>query len=374
MSVITPSPRPTPHDPALDPDRFFNLQAPGSQEWWYFDAISDDGQDALVVIFFAGLPFNPAYGTAAKRHLLNPKNSPAPHPLDHCGVAFSWYRPHGASVKRRGRGNPGHRAQAYALNGHRRNDFAHDADPFRVSIGGSRIERDADGYRIVVDAPDWDPTRRILADLRFRPAAGTVPFEINLGGEGSPHYWLLAAADCRVEGTLSIDGPGGSSMTFRGRGYHDHNAGTEELSLAMSKWQWGRVHDEDRTEIYYIAQPKTGPGHSLWLSCRDGKPEVVRDQPEITVSQRWNNWYFVPYHGAMTFTDGQGQKLQRWIDHSIDSGPFYQRWLAEFRGPGFRSNRLGIAEQLDTGKLNHPLYNWMIPYRLKHPNRESSGS
>jgi carotenoid 1,2-hydratase len=361
----TPSPIPTTPAPAFDPDRFFDLKAPGSQEWWYFDAISDDGQDALVVILFAGLPFDPSYGMAAKRHLKRPDRHPAPHPLDHCGISFGWYRPEGGTIRRRGRGSPGDRAQAYALNAHRRDDFSHDPSPFRVGVGGSRVERDADGYRITVEVPDWDPKRRVNADLRFRPAAGTEPFEVDLGGDGSPHHWILAAADCRVEGTIAIDGPDGASLEFKGRGYHDHNAGAEELSLAMTRWEWGRVHDEERTEIYYIAEPKSGRKRSLWLSCRDGKPEQVREEPTTTVAQPWKNEFSVPYHGALTLSDGEGRRLQRWNDHHVDSGPFYQRWLAEFRGPGFRSNRVGFSELLDTNKLNHPLYNWMIPYRLR---------
>jgi carotenoid 1,2-hydratase len=371
VSVITPSPMPNSNasEAAPDPDRFLDLRAPGSQEWWYFDAISDDGRDALVVILFAGLPFDPKYGKAAIRHLNDPGSHPAPDPLDHCGVAISWYRPDGASVRRKGRGNPGTRAQAYALNAHGRDEFDHEASPFRIAVANSRIERDDDGYRVVVDAPDWDPSRRIAADLRFRPAAGTEPLEVELGGSDSPHRWMLAAADCRVEGTVSVSGPGGEAIEFRGRGYHDHNAGAEELSTAMTRWEWGRVHHEDRTEIYYIAEPKAGPKTSLWISCRDGKPEEVRDAPEIRVSQPWKTWFFVPYHGSMTLADGEGGTLQRWIDHIVDSGPFYQRWLAEFRGPGSRSNRLGIAEQLDTAKLNHPLYDWMVPYRLKRPGR-----
>jgi carotenoid 1,2-hydratase len=361
---VTASPTPTPST-ALDPDRFFDLQIPGSQEWWYFDAISDDGQDALVVILFAGLPFDPAYGMAAKRHLKRPDRYPAPHPLDSCGISFGWYRPEGGTIRRRGRGSPGDRVQAYALNAHRRDDFSHEPSPFRVGVGGSRVERDAEGYRIKVEVPDWDPKRRISAELRFRPSNGTEPFEVDLGGDGSPHHWILAAADCRVEGTIAIDGPDGASLEFKGRGYHDHNAGAEELSLAMRRWEWGRVHDEDRTEIYYIAEPKSGRKRSLWLSCRDGKPEQIREEPTTTVAQPWKNEFSVPFHGALTLSVDDSQRLQRWNDHHVDSGPFYQRWLAEFRGPGFRSNRIGISELLDTAKLNHPLYNWMIPYRLR---------
>ena len=34
---------------------------PGSYEWWYFDAMSADKKWAIVIIFYEGNPFSPAY-------------------------------------------------------------------------------------------------------------------------------------------------------------------------------------------------------------------------------------------------------------------------------------------------------------------------
>src|SRR5437660_158294 len=65
----------------LDPDRFFDFRKPGAQEWWYFDAISDDGRDAIVLVWYAALPFDPDYGVAALRHLANPSRNPSPRGL-----------------------------------------------------------------------------------------------------------------------------------------------------------------------------------------------------------------------------------------------------------------------------------------------------
>lgn len=364
--TATPQPAAT---PALDPDRFFDLGTPGSQEWWYFDAISDDGRDALVVILFAGLPFDPRYSGSALRHLKDPEKHRPPHPLDASAVSLNWYKPLGSDLRRKGRGRPNQRVQAYALEGHGRDAFAHEADPFRVAIAGSRVERGDDGYRIVAEARDFDPSRTIRFDLRFRPAAGTEPFEVDLGGEGSPHRWVLAAADCRVEGTLSIDGPGGEAIDFKGRGYHDHNAGSEELSLAMKRWEWGRVHQDERTDLYYIAEPRKGPKHSLWISCRDGKPEQIRTEFNVEGRQPWADGIGSGHLGSVTLRDGNAQGLSRWTGYPVDSGPFYHRWLSEFRGPGARTNALGFSELLNTRWMNHPLTNWMIPYRLRRGGR-----
>ena len=120
---MSASPSP-PASPTLDPDRYLDLKAPGSQEWWYFDALSDDGNDVLVVILFAGLPFDPAYGVAARRHLKGPGPAPGPRPARPLRRRRPWYRLAGATIRRHGRGNPGPAAQAFGLNAHRRDAFA----------------------------------------------------------------------------------------------------------------------------------------------------------------------------------------------------------------------------------------------------------
>ncbi|CAN5877002.1 hydroxyneurosporene dehydrogenase [soil metagenome] len=354
---------------ALDPDRFFNLQSPGSQEWWYFDAIADDGKDALVIVFYAALPFDPVYGVSTLKHLKNPRRHPAPNPLDHCAIGFQWYRLEGATVRRVGPGNLGSLVQAYALNAYRRAAFTSTDKPFRVSIARNRLERGAEGYRLVVETPDVDRRRTIRADLFMRPAPGTEPFEIDLGNDGSPHRWVLAAADGRIEGQLSIDGPGGGELAFQGRGYHDHNAGAEELSRAMRRWEWGRVHFGETTEVYYLAQPQEGPEQSLWITCQEGRPDIIRQAIQPDGSSPIRNLFGLSHDRELTLQAEDSLHLKRRTATTVDTGPFYQRWLSEFSGSNLAdANRsVGISEVLDTRLLNHPLFNWMIPFRLKRP-------
>lgn len=335
-----------------DPDRFLNFPTPGAQEWWYFDAISDDGADALVIVWYAGLPFDPDYGVGTLRHLENPGNFEAPHPLDHCAIGISWYR--------------GGKTLAYALNGFRRGDFAHDSDPFAVRVAGNRLVREEGGYRLTLDTPAVVGKHRIRAELRFRPAPGCEPFERDLGSPGSAHLWILAAADCRVEGRIAVEGPKPQSLDFQGRGYHDHNAGSEEISVAMSRWHWGRAHLGDSTDIYYWAEPREGASRGLWITCRDGRPEVVRALTGLDESGRGRNVFGVRDPKVLRATDGRDTLLRRSLA-TLDDGPFYRRHLSEVGRGGGRGGPVGISELLDTRNLHKPLFNWMIPYRLKRP-------
>lgn len=340
--------------PVLDPDRFFDFRSPGAQEWWYFDAISDDGRDVLVLVWYAALPFDPDYGVAALRHLDNPARFPSPNGLDHCAVGVSWHR-------------DGKKA-AYALNGFRERDFSHAADPFSVTIAGNRLSRDAEGYSMEVATLAVDGRTPVTARLRFRPASGTESLERDLGSAGSPHWWILAAADCRVEGELTF---GGRTLEFRGRGYHDHNAGSEEISRAVRRWEWGRFHRGPLTEVFYLAEPHAGPARGLRISLEDGRPARVSEDVQWSGEGTTRNVFGVRSPRTLRMRVGE-ESLSRTPNVCLDDGPFYRRWLTEFTadGEGYEGaseGGIGISELLDTRNLNRRLFNWMIPYRLKRP-------
>ena len=336
----------------FDPDRPFGFREPGSQEWWYFDAIADDGEYALVAVWYAGLPFDPSYGLAARRYLADPARHPAPDPLDHAAIGFSLYR--------RGK------TAAYALNRYPADRWSTVAEPFAVSLAGSQASRGADGsYRLEVDTPSQDGKRSIRADLTFRPAPGTRPIARDFGGSGGPHHWILAAGDCRVEGTVALDGPRGLAIEFRGRGYHDHNAGVEELSLGWTRWRWGRVHAGSKTFVYYQAEPKGGRPHSTWIVLEDGLPVEVRDGVSFEL-QDWKRHPLGIRHARSLRLAGEGADGPRWRHRDlVDYGPFYLRWLSEFEVAGRTAT--GFAELLEADRLHNPLFNWMIPFRLKRP-------
>ena len=342
----------TPPALRLDPDRFFNRTTPGAHEWWYFDALSDDGRDALVCVWYAGLPFDPSYGVATLRHLRNPAKHSQPRALDHSAIGFSWYRD----------GKP----LAYALNAHKADQFASQADPFAIKVATSRVERDGTGYLLTVDTPSVEG-RPIRAEFRFHPADLTEPLERDLGTPDAPHDWILAAADCRVEGKASV---GDAQMNFQGRGYHDHNAGAEDLSVAMRSWEWGRVHAGPLTNFYYRSEPRRGQSQALWIVCRDGRPELVRDQAEVVPEDVSRTVFGIRPAGSFRMAD-RGVSLVRKTRHLVDGGPFYLRWIADFDVDDISGNVAsgvaGVAELLDTRNLHKLWFNWMIPYRLKWP-------
>lgn len=355
--------------PALDPDRFFDFQNPGSQEWWYFDALSDDGLHGLVVVFYAALPFDPDYGREALAYLRNPTRK-RPHPRDYCAIGISWYHQG--------------KTAAYALNGYRRDLFRHSSSPFQVCIDGNELAREDAQYRLRIETPASIGHALVEADLTFRPVPTTVPLERNLGTKDRPHHWIVASSDCRVSGTVRVRRGGRGeiirAVAFQGRGYHDHNAGVDEISLAMKRWHWGRVHAGADTHVYYHAIPWTGPTHSLWITLRDGAATRIIDPANVTelAPARAHPLRFPQDHGlTVEPTCLDGTKLVRYHRRAVDSGPFYTRWLSEFHihQNGLRASdlesgspgTLGLSELLETRNLHTSLSRFMIPFRLKKP-------
>ena len=273
--------------------------------------------------------------------------------LDHSAIGFSWYRD----------GKP----LVYALNGHQAGRFSHRTDPFAVSVADSRVERDGTGYLLTIATPTVEG-RPIRAEIRFRPADSTESFSRDLGTSEAPHDWILVAADCRVEGSVSV---AEERMAFSGRGYHDHNAGAEDLSVAMKRWEWGRVHVGPLTHVYYRSEPHRGEPRALWITCRDGRPETIRESATFEPRALRRNLFGIRHPGGVRVSDGPSS-LERTNQRCVDDGPFYLRWLADFEvheasGPS-GARHLGMAEWLETRHLHRFWFNWMIPYRLKRPD------
>ncbi len=58
-------------------------------EWWYFDAVSDDGRDALVIIFLSNFIFSPALQSRRRREPAGwSTGTAAARPLPRCCRLF----------------------------------------------------------------------------------------------------------------------------------------------------------------------------------------------------------------------------------------------------------------------------------------------
>ena len=187
---------------------------PGAWEWWYFDAILDDGTQTVIQFF-----------TKSKDTV----NDAVDHPTATIKVTL----PDGTLYQR---------ADERPLT---ETDWGEGRAAVR--IGPHRFEGDLRTYHIRVD-----PIDGVGADLHvtsqskpYRP--GTAYFGF---GERDEDYftWLCAVPKAEVSGTLTVDG---RSWRSTAAGYHDHQWGTTNYLALWNHWLWARQGFEDYSILVF---------------------------------------------------------------------------------------------------------------------------
>lgn len=193
--------------------------APGSFDWWYFDADLSDGS-ALVVVFEIGQDY------AANR--------PA-------------YRVWGELVRPDGQ----------------RHRFAYSAGVAEVSakrpevrIGGSFLTGDLTAYRVFVDPSDTGGVGVDVTVRRVCPPRVSVGDQDNLLASPGVFGWVCLVPRGTLDGALSLRG---RQVPVSGTGYHDKNWGTVPMGSLMDRWLWLRVVAGPYTVVFFAQWP-TGSG------------------------------------------------------------------------------------------------------------------
>ena len=177
---------------------------PGTFEWWYFDAVLDDG--STLVINFMVKDIRGGRGI---------KQSASPV------VTFQLDRPDGTHVER-------------TLHAH--DDFAFAADHCDVRVGANTFTGDLHTYRIHVEIDAVTADVTLTGQVpSWRPETGHILF-----GDDRPHLfaWLPSVPQGTVQATLTVDG---QTRTLTGTGYHDHNWGDAAMPQLIHHWYWARA-------------------------------------------------------------------------------------------------------------------------------------
>lgn len=196
-----------PFDPAEDGDHY--RPEPNFFEWWYFDAVLDDGS-YLVAILHSSL-----YNAADHKPTVDLRYYPA-------------------------QGEP-----IVAVGRFERSDYDAAADKCHVRIADCLAIDDGGRYELCLcQGP-------IEAELTFWPQvpgwrAGTGHLFAD-PTTGHHFDWVVPLPRARVEGRLTV---AGRDITVSGVGYHDHNWGNLYLPAAFSRWIWGRVLTSEWTLVF----------------------------------------------------------------------------------------------------------------------------
>ncbi len=312
--------------------------APGAYEWWYFDALSGDGEWALTCIWFLGNPFSPYYRLAAR-------HQPA-DPYAHNALFFALYR----------------QGRLYAYHFTRFPRALVCADETRPATlrFGPNVLSCADGhYRLQLT--DENANRRTLtADLTFAaPRLSAPPSPVLGGGAGGggngaggrgDHFWLPAAPVCRVRGRIELreaQNPGAEAIAFDGDGYHDHNWGTLPFAADIRDWYWARVGlgDGKALLLYHVQYHHAQRPVSHLLQFDGGRLVLHDDQAQVTLRRRRINGFGTVYATRLQVQSGE-TTAEFHLGARLDSAPFYVRTLcrASVTERGTVTHGAGVGE------------------------------
>lgn len=340
MTALAATPLRAGFDPPVGDARAIDALAvgdasPGAYQWWYFDALSDDGRFAVVVIFFVGGVFSPLYADRLAAGI-------AASPMDHAMVNLAVYE--------RGK------KRAWVFSEYPREYLTvHQAD-LDIALGRSRITRRPDGsYQLVVDDDDLPARRAIRFTMTLTPQEpGLAPPGFALSGDGR-HFWASPAPRGRVEARCDSLG-----LSFAGTGYHDVNLGHEPLHAGFREWSWGRAHLAGETRIYYDAMTASGRRNQMILSGRRGELRRLAptfDQP----APGWTPWLLRP-PAAPTAVESPESALSVRRETRLESSPFYERSVSVFSSG--RDETRGICEYVNLTRFARPAIRFMLRYRI----------
>lgn len=298
--------------------RFDRDVKPGGYAWWYIDAISDDGENALTLIAFIGSVFSPYYAWANRK-------APAA-PLDHCAINLVLYNKRGG---------------AWAMT--ERSQASVGRLPDTLCIGPSRLEWDGKVLGARIHEMTVPSPRRLSGTLRVTPAAlHAVSYALD---DASRHRWHPIAPTARIE--VSFARP---ELSWQGSAYLDSNEGDAPLARDFLDWTWSRTQDG---EVLYDVRRRDGSAKTLALRFHDDqaipfKPPPRRDLPRTA------------WRVARATRADQNAEVR--IVRTLEDAPFYARSLLETRLAGER--RLAVHESLSLTRFAAPWVQLLLPFRM----------
>jgi carotenoid 1,2-hydratase len=303
-------------------------------EWWYFDALSDDGREAVVIIFLDNFIFSPRYNRSKAN-----TNVPA--------VAFSYYRD-GVPVYR-------------AINEFdSENFFRFESAPY-----GS-------GYFISIEAK---LRKGFTLEAQFEwlgiESDFTPQKQIDLQ---NAHVWNLVVSRADVSGKFTVKDDRGKDKTtvhFRGTGYHDHNYDNRWLPETVQDWQWGRAHFSDATAVFYrYKECGASDDVTKLYTIRNGELSERNAVYEEQITAR--DIFGIKYPQRLTFTTEDNMRLRVKQTQIIDSSFFYLRFLSEMTltlRDGKPRKSIGITEYLNPKALKYRWLDWLVSMRIGRNGR-----
>ncbi len=305
----------------------FDKQLPfGGYAWWYLDAESDDGQEALTIIAFVGSVFSPHYHRTCW-----PSPGDAADPLRHCALNVALYR------RRR-------RTWGFTEYGQAQRSAT------TLQVGNSRLYWRDGSLHVELDERTLPWGRPLRGSVRLTPSApaaaegGDAPLPLHAS---QPHWWWPVAPCARVEVALSAP-----PLLWQGRAYHDANHGAEPLGRAFSGWSWQRAWHRRGTLVHYrvkARQAEQGVSHAQLFAADGARQPAAWPSAQPLPTTQW---------GVARHSSGVARERR-----CLEDTPFYARSLVEldWEGEGLSA----MHEQVDLQRFGKRWVQLLLPFRLR---------
>lgn len=332
---------------SIEADVWHAKTDPKAYEWWYFDALSDDGSEAVVIVFLDNFIFSPRYNQ--KRKLIENVRFPA--------ISFLYYRD----------GKPVYRA----INEFSPEKFTARSDLPGCHIGDSFFNLEkapyGSGYVVSVSAT-LGRNKRIEASFEWLSIEADLAPE-QFCFENTSHCWNMVAPRSDVTGRITVydrRGKRSDVRHFRGTGYHDHNIDNRWVAETVRDWYRGRAHFADATAVFYRycelgdQQPET----RLYV-VRDG---ALRERSASYEEQNYTrNRYGIRYPTRLRLISEDNIRLRVKPLKIIDASFYYLRFLSEMNltlRDGRPRKTIGITEFIAPENLKHRWLDWITNMRI----------
>ncbi len=316
-------------------------------EWWYFDALSDDSDEAVMITFIDNLIYSPRFDPNSHSAEQESRLVPA--------VAFLYYR----------NGKPLYRSIAEFSS----DEFESSTRNPSCRIGKCSFEYTSApygiGYLVKIELP-LSRGRKIRGTFEWLSIESDLHPDVEEPKPDPNHFWNLVAPRSDVTGKITIIDRRGrqKNRQFRGTGYHDHSSDPRWMPDSVENWFWGRAHFPFSTIVFYHYKERaTESVISKMFLIEEGKMSEIESKFEF--SKLTFNKFGLKRPEKLEIT-GDDLLLNLERSSTIDGSFFHDRTFSEMSlvHGGNRYSATGIAEYIRPSRLRNRWLRYLIDLRI----------
>lgn len=333
---------------------------PGSYSWWYFDALSDDARQAVVISFYDNFVFSSRYNQITSKQTRGTNVHSA---IRVPAVSFTYFCD----------GKPVYRS----LNEYAESTLTASEKAPDVEIAGSGFRFDAvsygSGFEVRIDC-EMPGERRIRGRFEWLSIESDLSANDVEKTHDNGHVWNMVAPRSDVTGHLDVFDKHGRAIDvrhFRGTGYHDLRSDSRPFTTTVRGLAWGRAHFADSTAIYCrYAEAHDSVSETRLGIVRNG--ELFELEPVYQEQEFARSSIGIRYPTRIRLTSDEGIRLRIKQLKVLESWFYMLRFLSEITltlRDGKPRKTTGITQFTAPQALKYRLISWLTDLRTGRDGR-----